>query len=63
MIVEVSKLTADIETGGRSYPPDESIGNLLTGWAVSGIEVARTRFRRFGGTAAARNVKRRKPAK
>ena len=32
-------------------PPD----TLLTGWAVSGIEMARARFRRFGGTAGTRS--------
>jgi hypothetical protein len=49
-IVKVSKLTDDIKTGGHNYPRDKSIGNLFTGWAVSGIEMARARFRHFNGT-------------
>lgn len=49
-IVKVSKLTDDIKTGGHNYPRDKLIGNLFTGWAVSGIEMARARFRRFNGT-------------
>lgn len=53
-VAEVSKLIADIETRGHNYPWDEPIGSLLTGWAVSGIEMARSRFRRFGGTAGTR---------
>jgi len=32
--------TADIKTGGDNYPRDEPTGSLLTGWVVSGIEVA-----------------------
>ena len=51
IIVKVSKLTGDIKTGGHNYPRDEPTGNLFTGWAVSGIEMARARFRHFGGTA------------
>lgn len=46
----MSKLITDIKTGGHNYPRDKSIGNLFTGWAVSGIEMARARFRRFNGT-------------
>ena len=34
---------ADIRTGEVMLPRDKLIGNLLTGWAVSGIEMARTR--------------------
>ena len=49
-IVKVSKLTDDIKTGGHNYPRDKLIGNLFTGWAVSGIEMARARFRRVSGT-------------
>jgi len=49
-IVKVSKLTNDIKTGGHNYPRDKSIGNLFTGWAVSGIKMARARFRHFNGT-------------
>jgi len=58
-IIKVSKLIADIRTGGHNYPRDKSIGNLFTGWAVSGIEMARARFRRFNGTVGAqyRDVK------
>ena len=54
-IVKVSKLTGDIKTGGHNYPWEEPIGNLLTGWVVSGIEMARVRFGRFSGTAGTRN--------
>ncbi len=32
-------------------PWDKSIGNLLTGWTVSGIEMARARFWLLCGTA------------
>ena len=49
-IVKVSKLTDDIKTGGHNYPRDKPIGNLFTGWAVSGIEMAGARFRHFNGT-------------
>jgi len=45
----------DIKTGGHNYSRNERIGRLLTGWGVSGIEMARSRFRRFGGTAGTRN--------
>jgi hypothetical protein len=62
-IVEVSKLRADIRTRGHNYPWDEPIGSLLIGWAVSGIEMARARFSRSGGTAGTRIVMRREPAK
>ena len=31
----------DIKTGEVLLPRDKPIGNLLTGWAVSGIEMAR----------------------
>jgi len=33
----------DIRTGEVMLPWDKLIGNLFTGWAVSGIEMARTR--------------------
>lgn len=52
--MKVSILKPDIKTEGHNYPRDESIGNLLTGWAMSGIEMARDRFRHFGGTAGTR---------
>ena len=41
----------DIKTGEVILPRDEPIGNLLTGWAVSGIEMARARFGLLCGTA------------
>jgi hypothetical protein len=41
----------DIKTGDVMLPRDEPIGNLLTGWVVSGIEMARTRFWLLDGTA------------
>ena len=44
----------DIKTGEVMLPRDEPIGNLLTGWAVSGIEMARDRFRLWCGTAGTR---------
>ena len=62
-IDEVSKLKADIKTRGHNYLWEEPIGSLLTGWVVSGIEMARARFRRFGGTAGTRTVMRRERAK
>ena len=42
---------ADIRTGEVMLPRDKLIGNLLTGWAVSGIEMARTRSGLLCGTA------------
>lgn len=54
IIVQVSKLKTDIKTGGHNYPRDKSIGNLLTGWMVSGIEMARARLRHFNGTEGTR---------
>ena len=62
-IDEVSKLNADIKTRGHNYLWEEPTGSLLTGWVVSGIEMARARFRRFGGTAGTRPVMRRERAK
>lgn len=50
----MSKLITDIKTGDHNYPRDKSTGNLFTGWAVSGIEMARARFRRFNGTVGTR---------
>lgn len=41
----------DIKTGEVMLPRDEPIGSLLTGWAVSGIEMARARSRLSCGTA------------
>ena len=39
-----------IETGVQSLPRDESGGCLLTGQVVSGVKVARARFRLRHGT-------------
>jgi hypothetical protein len=39
-----------IETGVQSLPRDEPGGCLLTGQVVTGVEVARARFRRWHGT-------------
>lgn len=41
----------DIKTGEVLLPRDEPIGNLFTGWAVSGIEMARSQFGLLCGTA------------
>jgi len=41
----------DIKTGEVMLPRDKPTGNLLTGWAVSGIEMARARFGLLCGTA------------
>lgn len=41
----------DIKTEDRHFLRDESIGNLFTGWMVSGIKMARARSRLFCGTA------------
>ena len=40
--------------GATTIPGMSPSENLLTGWAVSGIEMARARFRRFSGTAGTR---------
>lgn len=45
----------DIKTGEVMLPRDKPIGNLLTGWAVSGIERARSRFGLLCGTAGTCN--------
>src|SRR5215207_9600215 len=44
------KRLGDIKTGGGSAPRDESGGCLLTGQVVSGMKVARARFRLRCGT-------------
>ena len=44
----------DIKTGARLQLRDKSIGSLLTGWTVSGIEMARVRSGLFCGTAGTR---------
>lgn len=41
----------DIKTEEVILPRDKPIGNLLTGWAVSGIEMARARSGLLCGTA------------
>ena len=41
----------DIKTGEVMLLRDEPIGNLFTGWAVSGIEMARVRSGLLCGTA------------
>ena len=53
----------DIKTGEVMLPRDKSIGNLFTGWAVSGIEMARARFGLLCGTAGTCVVMLREPAK
>jgi len=47
----VETVLVDIKTGVLILLRDEPIGNLLTGWAVSGIEMARARFGLSCGTA------------
>lgn len=59
----VESLLDDIKTGEVMLLRDEPIGNLLTGWAVSGIEMARARFRLLCGTAGTCVVMPRKPVK
>ena len=41
----------DIKTGDLVFLRDQPIGNLLTGWVVSGIEMARARSGLLCGTA------------
>ncbi len=41
----------DIKTGDLVFLRDQPIGNLLTGWVVSGIEMARVRSGLLCGTA------------
>ena len=41
--------------GATTTPGMSPSENLLTGWVMSGIEMARARFRRFGGTAGTRD--------
>ena len=40
----------DIKTGDGKVSRDEPIGYLITGWAMSGIKMARAQFRLFCGT-------------
>ena len=49
--LSVESALDDIKTGEVMLLRDKSIGNLLTGWTVSGIEMARTRFGLLCGTA------------
>jgi hypothetical protein len=51
----VENQIGDIKTGARLQLRDKSIGSLLIGWTVSGIEMARVRFRLFCGTAGTRD--------
>jgi hypothetical protein len=47
----VERAIDDIKTGGVIQLRDKFTGNLFTGWAVSGIEMARSRFGLLCGTA------------
>ena len=47
----VESVLGDIKTGEVMLLRDESIRNLLTGWVVSGIEMARARSGLLCGTA------------
>jgi hypothetical protein len=47
----VESVLDDIKTGEVMLLRDKSTGNLLTGWVVSGIEMARARFGLLCGTA------------
>lgn len=53
----------DIKTGEVMLPRDEPIGDLFTGWVVSGIEMARSRFGLLCGTAGTCAAMSRKKAK
>ncbi len=53
----------DIKTRMVLLSWDKPIGNLLTGWVVSGIEMARARFGLLCGTARTCVVMLRKPVK
>ncbi len=59
----VENILDDIKTGVFLLLRDESIGNLLTGWTVSGIEMARARFGLLCGTARTCVVMSRETAK
>ena len=47
------KSSDDIKTEDEWVSRDEPIGYLFTGWAMSGIEMARAQLRLFCGTAGA----------
>jgi hypothetical protein len=53
----------DIKTGVILLLREELIGDLLTGWAMSGIEMARARSRLLCGTAGTCAVMTRETAK
>jgi len=59
----VENILDDIKTGEVILLRDEPIGNLFTGWAVSGIEMARARFGLLCGTARTCIVMQREPVK
>ncbi len=59
----VENVLDDIKTGVFRSLREEPIGNLLTGWAVSGIEMARVRSGLSCGTAGTCAVMTREPAK
>ena len=59
----VENILDDIKTGVFLLLRDKPIGNLLTGWVVSGIEMARARFGLLCGTARTCVVMLRKPVK
>ena len=59
----VENILDDIKTGVFLLLRDKPIGNLLTGWVVSGIEMARARFWLLCGTARTCIAMRRKTAK
>jgi hypothetical protein len=59
----VENILDDIKTGVFLLLRDKPIENLLTGWAVSGIEMARARFGLLCGTARTCVVMIRKPVK
>ena len=59
----VETVLDDIKTGVFMLLRDEPIGNLFTGWVVSGIEMARARFGLLCGTAGTCVVMLREPVK
>lgn len=59
----MSKELDDIKTREVMLLWDKFIGNLLTGWTVSGIEMARARFWLLCGTAGTCAVMLREKAK
>lgn len=59
----VERALDDIKTGGVVQLRDKLIGNLFTGWAMSGIEMARSRFGLSCGTAGTCTAMSREKAK